>query len=89
MLWNIEGEGRRERQRMRWLDSITDSVDMDSRNSRRHWRIEEPDVLQSLGSQSVRHDLVTEQRHAAHQTYHLAPNTTTEYKWFSFNEELF
>ena len=28
MLGKIEGEGRRERQRMRWLDGITDSVDM-------------------------------------------------------------
>ena len=24
----IEGKGRRERQRIRWLDSITDSMDM-------------------------------------------------------------
>ena len=28
MLGKIEGWGRRGRQRMRWLDSITDSVDM-------------------------------------------------------------
>ena len=28
MLGNIEGERRRGRQRMRWLDSITDSLDM-------------------------------------------------------------
>ena len=28
MLGNIESERRRERQRMRWLDSITDSMDM-------------------------------------------------------------
>ena len=28
MLCNIEGKRRREQQRMRWLDSITDSVDM-------------------------------------------------------------
>ena len=28
MLGKIEGRGRRERQRMRWLDGITDSVDM-------------------------------------------------------------
>ena len=27
-LRNIEGGGRRERQRMRWLDGITDSMDM-------------------------------------------------------------
>ena len=28
MLWKIEGGRRRGRQRMRWLDSITDSIDM-------------------------------------------------------------
>jgi len=28
MLGMIEGKRRRERQRMRWLDSITDSVDV-------------------------------------------------------------
>ena len=28
MLGKIEGGRRRERQRMRWLDGITDSVDM-------------------------------------------------------------
>ena len=28
MLGKIEGRKRRERQRMRWLDSITDSMDM-------------------------------------------------------------
>ena len=28
MLGKIEGGRRRERQRMRWLDSITDSMDM-------------------------------------------------------------
>ena len=29
MLGKIEGRRRRRRQRMRWLDGITDSVDMD------------------------------------------------------------
>ena len=28
MLGNIEGRRRRERQKMRWLDGITDSMDM-------------------------------------------------------------
>ena len=28
MLEKIEGGGRRQRQRMRWLDGITDSTDM-------------------------------------------------------------
>ena len=29
MLGKIEGKGRRGRQRARWMDGITDSIDMD------------------------------------------------------------
>ena len=35
MLGKIEGYRRRERQGMRWLDSIIDSMDMSLSNSRR------------------------------------------------------
>ena len=34
MLLKIEGRRRRERQRMRWLDAITDSMDMSLSNLR-------------------------------------------------------
>ena len=34
MLEKIEGKRRRGRQRMRWMDGITDSVDMDMRWSK-------------------------------------------------------
>ena len=46
---------------MRGLDGITKSMDMSSTNSRRYLRTGKPDMLQSMGLQRLRHDLVTEQ----------------------------
>ena len=60
MLGKIEGRRRRGQQRMRLLDGITNSVDMSLRNSRSYWWTGKPGVLQSMGSQRVRHDWATE-----------------------------
>ena len=62
MLGKIDGRRRRRKQRMRWLDSITDSMDMNLSKPGRQWRIEEPGVLQSMRLQRVGHDQVTEQQ---------------------------
>ena len=43
---------------MRWLDSVTDSIDMNLSRLGETVRIEEPEVLPSMGSQRVGHDLM-------------------------------
>ena len=62
MLGKIEGRKRRGRQRMRWLDDITDSVNMNLGKLWEMVRAGKPSELQSMGSRRVGHDLVTEQQ---------------------------
>ena len=54
MLGKIEGRRRRGRQRMRWLDGITDSMNMGL--SKVQAKDREPGMLQSMGSQRVGHN---------------------------------
>ena len=61
LLGKIEGK-RRGRQRVTWLESITDSVGMNLSKLWETVKVREPGVLQSMGWQTVRHDLVTEQQ---------------------------
>ena len=49
-------------QRMRWLDLITNSMDMDLSKLRRWWKTEVSGGLQSMGLERIRCDLATEQQ---------------------------
>ena len=62
MLRQIAGRRRRRRQRMRWFDGITNTMDMNLSKLQQIVKEGKPNVLQFMGSQSVRHKLATEQQ---------------------------
>ena len=75
MLGKIEGRRRRGRQRVRWLDDITDSMDVNLGKLQEMMRDREPGMLQSTGSQRVGRNLVTGQQQQNHTWEYLGAKT--------------
>ena len=67
-----------EKWRRRWLNGITDSMDMSLNKFQEIMMSGKPGVLQSMGSQRVGHHLVTEQQHVNDTS------TNMLFKWLEY-----
>ena len=90
MLGKIEGRRRRRRQWVIWLDSmdmmdmmviwLESTVDMTVSKLQEIVKDRKSDVLQFMGSQRIRYDLVTEQQNVFPQ-FHFGPGFVHSSDW--------
>ena len=85
MLGKIEGKRKRGQQRMRWLYGITDSVDMSLSKLQKMVKARMPSMLQSMGSQRVRHNLVTEQQQYVYEHTHMHTYIHVYFFWLDYS----